>query len=469
MIPRSSARACGFTLVELMISMVISLIILAAMVGIFVNTSASHREMEKTNGLIENGRIAAQLLQDDLVHAGYWGGLIPQFDDFTFTTAPADVPNAIPNACQPYNTWTSSHRSSLLGIAVEASEVLPTGTACLSPLVKKNGTDVLTIRHAETCVPGVGNCPPDVAGRLYLQTSACKAEKNAGTAQGAASNTLILSAAASTTSNIYSGLTLRTLSGTGAGQINSVIAYNGGTRTATMSQPWSIVPDNTTRYAFEYVLGTSSFPLHKKDCVGTGTPASLPIGSGTAADKRRFVSNIYYIHEYPHPDQASDVVPTLVRSQLDATGGTLAQQAPVALIEGIEVLRVVLGIDNVSDSGDPVNYMDAIDWADPNLKTSPTNRGDGAPDEFVRCTVAAPCTAAQLTNVVAVKLYMLVRSRDRTPGHRDDRTYCLGERNPDGTCATANTIAAANDNYKRHVFSTSVRLVNISARRETPP
>ena len=469
MIPRSSPRACGFTLVELMISMVISLIILAAMVGIFVNTSASHREMEKTSGLIENGRIAAQLLQDDLVHAGYWGGFVPQFDDFTVTAAPADVPNAIPNACQPYNTWNSSHRSNLLGIAVEASDVLQSGAACVSPLAKKDGTDVLIIRHAETCVPGVGNCPPDVAGRLYLQTSACKAEKSAGTAQGAASNTLILSAGASTTSNIYTGLTLRTLSGIGAGQINSVIAYNGGTRTATMSQPWSIIPDNTTTYAFEYVLGTSSFPLHKIDCVGTGTPASLPILGGTMADKRRFVSNIYYIHEYPHPDQAGDVIPTLVRSQLDVSAGALAQQAPVALIEGIEVLRVVLGIDNVSDSGDPVNYTDAIDWADPTLKKSPTNRGDGAPDEFVRCTVATPCTAAELTDVVAVKLYMLVRSRDRTPGHRDDRTYCLGERNSDGTCAATNTIAAANDNYKRHVFSTSVRLVNISARRETPP
>lgn len=466
---RFHPRAGGFTLIELMISMVISLIILTAMIGIFVNTSASHREMEKINGVIENGRIAAQLLEDDLVHAGYWGQYIPRFDDLGATGVPPDVPNGVPNYCLPYNAWNSSQRSNLLGIAVQADEVLQTGAACLSPLAKRDSTDVLTIRHAEPCVPGVGNCPPDVAGRLYLQTSSCNAEKNAGTAQGAASNTLVLSASASTTSNRYNGLTIRTLSGTGAGQINSIIAYNGTTRTATMSQPWPVIPDNTTRYAFEYMLGTTSFPLHKKDCVGTGTPATLPITSGTVADKRRFISNIYYIHDYPDPDLAGDVIPTLVRSQLDVSGGTLAQQAPVALVEGIEGFRVVLGVDDRSDSGDPVNYADAINWADPALKTSPTNRGDGAPDRFVRCTVAAPCTAAQLTNVVAVKLYILVRSRDRTPGHIDNRTYCLGERNADGTCAAANTIAARNDNYKRHVFSTSVRLINVSARRETPP
>lgn len=459
----------GFTLVELMISMVISLLILASMVSMFVNTSASNQEMEKTNGLIENGRLAAQLLQDDLVHAGFWGGYVPQFDDLSLAAAPADVPAAIPDVCRAYGSWDSSHRKNLLGIAVQAGEILPAGAACAWPLSQKSGTDVLTIRHAETCVPGEGNCAADVAGRLYFQTSFCKAERNAGTAEGATSNTLILSASASTITNAYAGLTIRTVSGTGAGQTNSIAAYNGGTRTATMSEPWAIIPDTTTSYAFEYMLGRTSFPLHKRDCVGTGAPATLPVTGGSVAEKRMFVSNIYFVRDLPHPDKAGETIPTLMRSQLDSPSGAPVQQTPVALIEGIEGFRVELGIDNLSDSGAPVDYTDAIDWADPAVKTSPTNRGDGAPDEFVRCTAATPCTAAQLTNVVAVKLYILARSRDRTPGHLDDRTYCLGELEADGTCAAENRIAAANDNYKRHVFATSVRLTNISARRETPP
>src|ERR1044072_8291067 len=103
MIRRLQSSGRGFTLSELMISMLISILILGAMVGIFVNTSASQREMEKLNGLIENGRIAAQLLEDELMHAGYWGGCVPQFDDFAVTITPADVPNSIPNVCQAYN------------------------------------------------------------------------------------------------------------------------------------------------------------------------------------------------------------------------------------------------------------------------------------------------------------------------------------------------------------------------------
>jgi len=67
-----------------------------------------------------------------------------------------------------------------------------------------------------------------------------------------------------------------------------------------------------------------------------------------------------------------------------------------------------------------------------------------------------------------VKIYVLARSRDKTPGYTDTKTYCLGETAADGSCPAANQIAAANDQYKRHVFSSSVRLINISGRRETP-
>jgi prepilin-type N-terminal cleavage/methylation domain-containing protein len=459
----------GFTLVELMISMVMSLLILAALVSMFVNTSSSNREMERMNGLLENGRFTTQLLQQELVHAGYWGGYLPEFDDLSSTVGAVDAPNGIPDVCQAYNTWNSAYRSNLLGIPVQSADVLPAGPGCVAPLSQKAGTDVLIVRHADTCVPGTANCEPDTAGRLYLQSSLCRAEDNAGTALGAMSNTLTLSASASAVNNIYAGLTLRTVAGTGAGQVNSIIAYNGITRVATMSSPWAFIPDGTTTYAFEYVLGTGAFPLHNRDCVGTGSPATLPISGGTLADKRLFISDLYYVHDFPHPDRPGETVPTLVRSRLDFAGGTLAQQAPVALIAGVEGFRVELGIDNRSDTGAATDYTNAIVWADPDTKTSPTNRGDGAPDEFVRCTTATPCTSAQLTDVVAVKLYVLARSRDKTPGYVDDRSYCLGEYDPDGTCPAANTIAAANDSYRRHVFATSVRLINVAGRRETPP
>jgi len=463
----SSARPpqAGFTLIELMIAMTISLLMLVSLVSIFANVSRSNSEMAKTNSLIENGRFAMQLLEQDLVHAGYWGGYLPQFDDLSASGVPGDVPAAVPNPCLPYANWDSAYRSSLLGLAVQSSETLPAGAGCLAPLAARPGTDVLAIRHAGTCVPGVGSCDADVANQLYIQSSFCAAERNAGTAQSATGNTIQLSAGASAVNGSYNGMTIRTVTGTGAGQNRAITAYNGGTKVATVSTPWAVLPDASTAYSFEYMLGTNVYPLHRRDCVGTGTPATLPITAGTLADKRSLVSNLYYISDVAHPDRAGELVPTLMRSQLDL----LAHQAPVALIDGIEAFRVELGIDNVSGSGEAVDYTTAIEWANPTTETSPTNRGDGVPDEFIRCTDAVPCTAAQLANVVAVKLYVLARSRDTTPGYTDTKSYCLGEPNADGSCPAANAIAAANDQYKRHAFSTSVRLINISGRRETAP
>ncbi len=43
---------------------------------------------------------------------------------------------------------------------------------------------------------------------------------------------------------------------------------------------------------------------------------------------------------------ADDGIPTLVRSEFDLADGTLAHQAAVPLIEGIEGFRVEFGIDN---------------------------------------------------------------------------------------------------------------------------
>src|SRR5258708_12660741 len=87
----------GLTLIELMIAMTISLLVLAALVSVFVNMSRSTNEMAKANSLIENGRFAVELLQDDLVHAGYWGGYVPQSDNLSSPPLPADSPPPPPS------------------------------------------------------------------------------------------------------------------------------------------------------------------------------------------------------------------------------------------------------------------------------------------------------------------------------------------------------------------------------------
>jgi Tfp pilus assembly protein PilW len=465
---RRTARQAGLSLVELMVAMTISLLLLLVLVNVYVNLSHTNEEMRKTNSMIETGRFAVQILQNDLVHAGYWGGFVPEFDDLTATLVPGDVPSGIPDPCLPFANWDGAYKANFIGIPVQSSDVLPAGAGCMAFDAKHPNTDVLVVRHVETCVPGGTNCDPNIAGRVYMQTSYCTPEARAGTAVTATSTSITLGSNAESASGSYVGMTIQIVAGSGAGQIRSVSAYTGSTRVATVGPAWTSIPDNTSQYAFKYVLGATAFPLHKHDCVGTGSPATLPItsGSATLAEKRRLISDIYYIADIAHPDKPGETIPTLVRSQLDLSGIEVKQRTPVRLLEGVEALRVELGIDDTGETGTPVDYSDVVDWQDATTKAQATNRGDGAPDRFKRCTTATPCTAAELMNVVAVKLYVLARSRDPSPDYIDTKKYCLGEPPADGSCAQE--IPAANDHYKRHVFTTSVRLVNVSGRRETP-
>jgi hypothetical protein len=460
------ARARGMSLVETMIAMTIALVILIALVSIYVNVARSNEELSKANGLIENGRFSLQIIEGDLVHAGFWDGYLPQFDDLTATDAPGDVATALPDPCEPYANWDSTYRINLMAIPVQASDTLWAGAGCLGAVAKRAGTDALAVHYAETCVAGDTGCDAVVADRVYFQNAACAAEKLAGTAASATASTITFNTA-SGVDNEYQDAMIRTISGAGAGQFRSIASYDGSTLTATVSPNWDVVPGGTTTFALEYVLGQDSFPLHQRACTGTGVPAGLPVTAGPSANLRRYVSNIYYISDRPHPDGVQ-TVPTLMRSQFGLNGSTPVQSAPVALIDGVEDMRVEIGIDDLSETGAAVDFTVPIDWVDPVTMVAPTNRGDGSPDRFVRCTTAAPCSAADLMNAVAVKIWVLARSRDQSRDFVDSKVYCLGTLDDAGACPTASKITAINDNYKRHVFSTTVRMVNVSGRRETP-
>jgi type IV pilus assembly protein PilW len=381
----------GFSLIEMMVAMTVSLVIMVALAALFVNLSRSNAEMAKTNSQIDNGRFAIQLLETDIVHAGFWGSYVPQFDDLSFATVPADAPNAVPDPCLAYTApnWTDQYKNNLLGIPLQAYEIdspvpTPALPVCADVVQSpKANTDVLVVRHAATCLPGIRNCEAIATGKLYFQPSLCENEISAG---------------------------------------------------------------------LRYVLDTANFTLKARGC--TGTPPAATVG--TAAPMRKFMSAIYYVRNYAVT--AGDGIPTLMRAQFDLDSGTVQHQTAEPVVEGIESIRVELGIDNRSSAGSMVNYAQAIAWVDPDTKKAVTNRGDGVADEYVRCSAATPCDVGKLANVVAVKLYVLARSRDTTPGYTDEKTYRLG----------GSTLGPFNDHYQRHVFATTIRLASVSGRRETP-
>jgi type IV pilus assembly protein PilW len=175
-----------------------------------------------------------------------------------------------------------------------------------------------------------------------------------------------------------------------------------------------IAGDNpATPYLINTGANASAFVLHKRDCT-------------TLADVWRYREQLYYVRDYSVV--AGDGVPTLVRVELDS-----AADNAMPLVEGIENLKVDFGVDT---------------------------SGDTLPDVWKRCDAASPCTATDYVNVMAVKVYVLSRNIDQTREYTDDKTYNMG---------LSGATTAANDHYKRHVYSTMVGMPNRSGPREPTP
>jgi len=66
----------GFSLIEVMITLVLGLVVLASIVNLFINTKQNHAQNERMEAVLENGRFALRQLTNDLKLVGYMGGII---------------------------------------------------------------------------------------------------------------------------------------------------------------------------------------------------------------------------------------------------------------------------------------------------------------------------------------------------------------------------------------------------------
>ena len=182
----------------------------------------------------------------------------------------------------------------------------------------------------------------------------------------------------------------------------------------------------------QHVLDTANFTLKKKDCT-------------TAADKRQYFVNIYYVST----DNGSGVsVPTLKRLTFTpgsgATASSPANFTVDPLVEGIERFHLEYGLDTTTlpaPDGSPDIYIN-----DPN--------------DYPASACTGACPVNNWMNVMTVHVYLVARNLEKTPGYSDAKTYQLG--------TVPYTPASAVTGYRRHGYSTLVRLTNPAGRRDRP-
>ncbi|MGI9318569.1 MAG: PilW family protein [bacterium] len=176
-------------------------------------------------------------------------------------------------------------------------------------------------------------------------------------------------------------------------------------------------------YLQTIVDGSSRMIVHNLP----GNPSG---GAFATATNWEYVANIYYVST-DNPDQ----YPTLYRKTLQGQnlGGTNDLRMDTeggGIAEGVEYFHITWGIDQ--------------EVVDADATTIP----DGQPNYFV----SAP-TAAEAPGVVAAKIYLLIRSKNFDVTYIDDKQYTLGD-------VTLPPTGTFNDNFKRKVFSTTVKIRN---------
>lgn len=170
---------------------------------------------------------------------------------------------------------------------------------------------------------------------------------------------------------------------------------------------------------------TTSFVLRERKC---DQPTQV----------RPHVSRIYYIASCSECTGAGDGIPTLTMAELRGTA-----YVPVPLVEGVEDMVLEYGFDTTDSSAAPSS-----------------NDSKGVPDVYLTALSGeAGAADNDWSNVMSVRMHLLVRSQDASPGFDDGgRKYHLAheERGP------------FTDGFKRRVYSSTVRLNNVAGRREVP-
>lgn len=146
---------------------------------------------------------------------------------------------------------------------------------------------------------------------------------------------------------------------------------------------------------------------------------NLPSGEDGLAPTYRYLSRLYYVRD-------GDI---LTRTELqDPTAATKYVSTP--LVDGIEHLHFQYGLDN-DDDGEVDAFEDTP-------------------------------SGAEWEDVIAVRIWLLARNLDPTPGYTDSRSYTMG--NEDSY--TPND--PPNMGFKRQMYTSTVRLNNVAGRREVP-
>lgn len=166
---RGQARTRGFSLIELMVSMVLGLLVVAGLINLFVANRKAYQIQSGNNYLQENLRIASDRVGWSLRMVDFWGGNKPSAVDASGAggtiTAKGDCDGA----------WATAISSTVTGggavVGYDGADAFPLDATCIGGEGNYlKGSDVLVLRYAEPDVlspgPAASSAAPAVAATI---------------------------------------------------------------------------------------------------------------------------------------------------------------------------------------------------------------------------------------------------------------------------------------------------------------
>ena len=163
----SRRYARGFSLVELMVAMALSLLLLGGVIAIFMSTRASYESTDKLSRIQENGRFALDEIARDVHSAGYVGcARAPK--DVSTSLNPGWLWNFLEGPIRGFQftsaaTWTPGLDTTIVPSPADGSDVLVLriperdATPLRVTVDMASGTDALTVPNTVTAGLNTGD------------------------------------------------------------------------------------------------------------------------------------------------------------------------------------------------------------------------------------------------------------------------------------------------------------------------
>lgn len=166
------AHSLGFTLTELMISLVIGLLLIAGIASVFLQTRASALQDTQIAALQDNARYALHVLSEDIRGSGFFGGVIALSEIATNDATLDDNPLTGDCGSAAQTEWayeTDSYGGPVQILTGATATEANTAHGCIPVVGFQTGSPVLSLKRTQGTARPTGSAL--TPNQIYLRTN----------------------------------------------------------------------------------------------------------------------------------------------------------------------------------------------------------------------------------------------------------------------------------------------------------